>query len=150
MIMETTERFNQAVSKLYNAFHNNTLNPGACRTCAVGNILNNQDFWQHFSHQHGSVELSYVGVVHQKLGRTFGGYTPQELLLIEKVFLEACGFQLPITAKSQFPANFGQDHLFKGLEAVVALLCTYDNLLNVMDCSSLFKYQPTKIAEILV
>ena len=139
----TTTRFNDAVSKLYDAFHQNRLNPGSCKECAVGNILNNQDFWQHFAHQHGSLELSYVGVVHQKLGRTYAGYSPQELLTIEHVFLKACGFKLPITSDSEFPENFGQDHLFNGLEAVVSILCVFDNLPNVMDCSVLFNYKNT-------
>lgn len=143
--MKTTQRFNNAVKKLYDAFHNNTLNPGSCKQCAVGTILDNKDFWQHFTHQHGSTELTYVGVVHQKIGRTFMGYSPIELLQIEQVFLRACGFSVPITSKSAFPKNFGKDHMFAGLEQVVAFLCQLDNIPNVMDCSVLFDYERSPI-----
>jgi len=36
--MKTTERFEKAVSKLYNAFHENRLDASDCEHCAVGNI----------------------------------------------------------------------------------------------------------------
>ena len=84
--MKISDRLEQALIKLYNAFHNDELNPESCSACAVGNILDNHDSWKHLSDTHGSIQLSYVGRVHQKLGRTFNGYTPHELLQIEKVF----------------------------------------------------------------
>ena len=45
--MKTTKRFDLAIQKLYQAFHNNTLNPDDCKLCAVGNILDNNDNWKH-------------------------------------------------------------------------------------------------------
>ena len=91
--MKTTKRLEKALIKLYNAYHNNRLNPEDCKACAVGNILDNFDSWKYLSDKHGSLQLSYVGRVHQNLGRKFNGYTPKELLQIEKVFLDACGFK---------------------------------------------------------
>lgn len=36
-----SERFTNAVTKLYNAFHKGTLNAWDCKACAVGNICDN-------------------------------------------------------------------------------------------------------------
>jgi hypothetical protein len=138
--MKTTPRFEQAVSKLYAAFHNNTLNPGSCTQCAVGNILDNKDYWRHMTPQHGSLQLTYVGRVNHNLGKRFNGYTPLELLHIEKSFLEACGFQLPITGHSRLNQPLDKDVLFRGLEAIVNTLCKFDQLPNGMDCVKLFDY----------
>ncbi|MDO1501457.1 Na(+)-translocating NADH-quinone reductase subunit F [Winogradskyella maritima] len=133
-------RFENAIQKLYTAFHNNTLNPECCKQCAVGNILDNTDSWKHLSDQHGSTQLNYVGRVHQTLGRRFNGYTPLELLNIEAVFLKACGFQIPLHHKNSKPENpTDSDVLFNGLEAVVMHLCALDGVENVMDYTAMFK-----------
>ena len=140
--MKTTKRLEQALLKLYNAYHNNTLNPEDCAACAVGNILDNHDSWKHLSNEHGSLELNYVGRVHQNLGRKFNGYTPQELLKIEKVFLEACGFKTPLCHYNSKPINpTAKDNLFNGLSAVIDLLCKIDCIDNVMDYSKLFEQE---------
>lgn len=137
-----TQRLEQALIKLYNAFHNNRLNPEDCNACAVGNILDNYDSWKHLSNEHGSMELNYVGRVHQNLGRKFNGYTPLEILEIEKVFLEACGFKTPLCHYNPKPQNpTDKETLFNGLCAVVELLCKLDNVPNVMDYSKLFEYE---------
>jgi hypothetical protein len=68
------KRLEAALIKLYNAYQANRLNPEDCTACAVGNILDNHDSWKHLSDQHGSLRLSYVGNVHQNLGRKFNGY----------------------------------------------------------------------------
>lgn len=94
--MKISQRLEHALIKLYKAYHNNRLNPEDCTACAVGNILDNQDSWKHFSNEHGSLQLNYIGSVHQNLGRKFNGYTPQEILQIEKVFLDSCGFKTPL------------------------------------------------------
>lgn len=140
--MKTTIRLEQALTKLYNAYHNNRLHPEDCTACAVGNILDNHDSWKHLTHGHGSLELSYVGKVHQNLGRKFNGYSPTELLQIEKVFLEACGFKTPLCHYNKKPQNpTNKDILFNGLTAVVDLLCSFDNIPNVMDFSKLFEQE---------
>lgn len=142
--MKTTQRFEQAVAKLYQAFHQGTLNPESCTQCAVGNILDNKDFWKHLSDSHGSMKLNYVGLVNQNLGKRFNGYAPIELLQIEKAFLKACGYNLPLNFNRSMNEKPNKDTLFKGLEAVVSQLCTFDNLPNMMDCSRLFHYERPK------
>ncbi len=140
--MKTTKRLEQALIKLYNAYHNNRLNPEDCTACAVGNILDNHDSWKHLSNNHGSLNLSYVGRVHQNLGRKFNGYTPLEILQIEKVFLDACGFKTPLCHYNKKPENFtSKEILFNGLSEVVALLCKLDNIPNVMDYSKIFEQE---------
>jgi hypothetical protein len=139
--METTKRFDQAITKLYNAFHNQTLNPESCTQCAVGNILDNKDFWKHLSDYHGSTQLNYVGLVNQNLGKKFNGYSPIELLQIEMEFLARCGYSLPLKNYNNSKKNISQDTLFLGLCGVVELLCQFDNLPNIMDCSKLFAYE---------
>ncbi|MFL3661861.1 MAG: Na(+)-translocating NADH-quinone reductase subunit F [Polaribacter sp.] len=140
--MHTPKRLEAALIKLYHAFHANTLNPEDCTACAIGNILDNYDSWKHLSDAHGSLELSYVGTVHQRLGRRFNGYSPLEILEVEKEFLEACGFETPLCHYNQKPQNpRDKERLFNGLCAVVALLCKLENLPNVMDYSKLFEYE---------
>jgi hypothetical protein len=140
--MKTSPRLEAAITKIYNAFHNNELNPECCKQCAVGNILDKTDSWKHLSDDHGSVQLNYVGKVHQTLGRKFNGYTPLELLQIETIFLEACGYELPINYKNKKPKDTdNKEVLFKGVQAVIAFLCKLDNTPNVMDYSKLFVFE---------
>lgn len=140
--MYIPERLEQAITKLYNAFHQNTLHPECCKSCAVGNILDQTEAWKHLSDSHGSVVLNYIGKVHQGLGRKFNGYTPQELLQIESVFLKACGYSLPLTHKGVKPSSpTDKDLLFKGLSETVSFLCTLDEVTNVMDYSRLFEFK---------
>jgi hypothetical protein len=140
--MKTPKRLEQALIKLYNAFHNDELNPECCSACAVGNILDNHDSWKHLTNGHGSLQLSYVGRVHQNLGRKFNGYSPLELLHIEKTFLEACGFTVPLchyNSKPQDPTN--KDSIFNALCAVVGYLCELEDIANVMEYSKIFEYE---------
>ena len=140
--MNTSTRFENAIRKLYEAFHNNTLHPEYCDRCAVGNICENNDAWQHLSDAHGSLKLNYVGLVNQKFGKRIAGFTPMELLQIEATFLKACGYQLPFTPNSIRPENPRDKHLqFDGLCAVVELLCEFDGIQNVMDTSQLFSFE---------
>nr|WP_299031249.1 Na(+)-translocating NADH-quinone reductase subunit F [uncultured Tenacibaculum sp.] len=140
--MEIPKRLEQALIKLYNAFHSDELNPECCSACAVGNILDNRDSWKHLTNGHGSLELSFVGRVHQNLDRKFNGYSPLELLQIEKVFLEACGFTVPLCHYNPKPQNpTHKETLFNGLCAVVAHLCKLENIPNVMDYAKVFEYE---------
>lgn len=150
--MNTTKRFDQAVQKLYNAFHNDKLNPESCTRCAVGNILDANDSWKHLSDYHGSLQLNYVGIVNQNLRRRFNGYTPLELLHIEMEFLKSCGYSVPLELNKNLRKKISKDVLFRGLESVVSKLCEFDQIPNVMDCSKLFAYeikqQPMKRVEL--
>ena len=140
--MNTTNRFDKAVKKLYLAFHNGYLNPDCCKQCAVGNILDNKDFWKHLSDDHGSLKLNYTGRFHQNLGRRFNGYLPLELMKIELAFLKGCGYELPFHHKHRRPENpTDKDILFNGLCAVVNVLCDLDGINNLMDYGKLFDFE---------
>ncbi|WP_422107424.1 Na(+)-translocating NADH-quinone reductase subunit F [Winogradskyella sp.] len=145
--MNTSSRFDAAVEKLYTAFHNNTLNPEDCSQCAVGNILDHKDSWKHMTDMHGSVKLNYVGLVHQNLGRRFNGYSPLELLQIEAAFLKGCGYRLGKNFCHK-PDYFNDKAiLFNGLSEVVSTLCELDHIKDIMDCSSLFRFQSQQTLE---
>ncbi|TXD84619.1 Na(+)-translocating NADH-quinone reductase subunit F [Subsaximicrobium wynnwilliamsii] len=140
-----SNRLEKAIEKLYVAFHNNTLHPECCKSCAVGNILDNKDSWKHLSDDHGSLQLNYLGKVHQGLGRRFNGYTPQELLQVEASFLAACDYELPFRHNHKKPKNpTDKDLLFKGLCAVISFLCKLDHVPNVMDYTKLFEVENDK------
>lgn len=137
-----TKRLEEALNKLYTAFHNGTLNAECCKHCAVGNICDNTDSWKYLSDSHGSLQLNYVGLVHQNLGRKFHGYTPLELLKIESAFLEGCGYMLPLNHKNPKPKNpTSNEVLFNGLCAAVDVLCFLDGIQNVMDYQTLLKQE---------
>lgn len=143
--MKTPFRLEQAIRKLYVAFHNNELHPECCKQCAVGNILDHTDRWKHLSDHHGALQLNYVGKVHQNLGRKFNGYSPIELLKIEATFLNACGYQLPFHHKNAKPKNpTDKDILFQGLSGVIAYLCQLDGVSNVMDYTKIFEVEKEK------
>ena len=138
----TPYRLEQAIKKLYTAFHNDTLHPECCKSCAVGNILDNTDSWRHLSDTHGSVVLNYVGRVNEGFGRRINGYTPSELLQIEAVFLQGCGYGLPLVRKSVRPKDpTSKEVLFNGLCAAITFLCALDGVDNVMDYSKLFEFE---------
>ena len=139
--MKTSIRFDNAIRKLYVAFHSNALNPEDCKQCAVGNILDNKDSWGHLTDVHGSARLNYVGLVHQNLGRKFNGYTPLELLQIESSFLKGCGYRLGICYCHKPDHLKDKAILFKGLCQVVSELCRLDGIEDVMNCTVLFGYK---------
>lgn len=146
-------RFEQAIQKLYTAFHAGNLNPVSCEHCAVGTILDNTNSWRHLSDKHGSLQLNYVGLVNQNFNKTFNGYSPLELLQIEAEFLKGCGYSLPLHHQGKKPKNLtDKSILFNGLSAVIALLCKLDNMDNVMDCSGILKSKvaPSKRAELIM
>ncbi len=146
--MKTSKRLENAIQKLYNAFHNDLLHPEYCDKCAVGNIFENRDTWQHFTDSHGSLKLNYVGLVNQNFGKKFYGYTPLELLQIEVSFLKGCGYQLPFRPGSKRPNNpTDKDLQFNGLCEVINYLCELDGVSNVMDYTQLFEVKTTSIKE---
>lgn len=143
--MKTPARLEQALHKLYTAYHSDQLNPECCNHCAVGNICDNTDRWKHLTDAHGSLILNYVGMVNQRLGRKINGYTPLELLQIEAEFLKGCGFELPLKRHSLRPDHpRDKETLFKGLCAAVAFLCQIDGVTNVMDYTTIFERASNK------
>ena len=140
--MKISGRMEQAIQKLYSAFHSDHLNPDCCLQCAVGNICDNRDYWKHFTDIHGSVKLNYVGKVNEAFGKKFNGYSPSELLKIEAEFLSGCGYSLPIDRRGKnAEITITKEILFQGLSKVVSFLCILDGISDVMDCSKLFNYE---------
>ncbi len=139
--MKIPTRLEQAITKLYLAFHSGALHPECCNSCAVGNICDNTDTWKYLTESHGSLELSYIGRVNENFDRKIHGYSPKELLQIEVIFLKGCGFSVPLVHGSNRPKNpTDKDLLFNGLCDTIEFLCKLDNIPNVMDYSKLFEY----------
>lgn len=150
MMTPLPKRLENALKKLYLAFHENRLNPEDCRHCAVGNICDNNDSWKHFTTNHGSIELSYLGKIHEALGRKLQGYSPRELLQIEAIFLKACGYSFTVRNRLVKPAaTIDKDMIFKGMNAVVAHLCSLDGVKNVMEQPLVMKRPATSAQPIL-
>jgi len=142
--MQTNKRLENALLKLYTAFHGDTLNPTCCKQCAVGNMVDQTDAWKNFSDRHGSTQLNYVGLVHERIGRRINGYLPSELLKIEKTFLEACGFETPLLKSSRRPKNpTNKDLLYNGLSKTIKFLYTLDGKNSPMDFNILLDYVPS-------
>jgi len=140
--MKTSLRLEQAIIKLYRAFHSGELHPECCKNCAVGTICDHTDTWSYLSEMHGTLKLSYIGTLNENFGRKIHGYSPRELLQIELVFLKACGYSLPLVRGSKRPENpTDKALLFKGLSATVKFLCKLDHIPNVMDYSTLFEFK---------
>ena len=126
--MKTTKRLDNAISKLYNAFHNGKLNAWDCSKCAVGNICDNQSNWQYVIIDHKNYQLeNYKGLTKSTIDKT--GYTYKELGMIEHLFI-----------KAHSSLHNTKQHEFEGLCKVVEYLCELDNIPNVMDYTSLFDY----------
>lgn len=141
--MKTSARFDNAIEKLYLAFHSAQLNPECCKQCAVGNICGNSDSWKHLTDRHGSTVLNYVGLVNEAFGKKINGYMPSELLQIEAEFLKACGYSLPFNYRGKRPTDpTSKETLFKGLCTTVSFLCQLEGVADVMDCSRLFNFEP--------
>ncbi|MEM7185294.1 MAG: Na(+)-translocating NADH-quinone reductase subunit F [Bacteroidota bacterium] len=141
--MNFPKRLDQAIQKLYDAFHNDQLVPECPNRCAVGNVCGRTDFWKHFTDDHGSAQLNYVGKVNELFGKRYFGYRPSELLLLEREFLRGCGMRLPIDPKGTVPGGqVTKEALFDGLCAAVSYLCDLDGLPNAMDYGSLFDFEP--------
>lgn len=132
--MKLPERLNKALIKLYTAFNDNQLHPEDACKCAVGNLLNQKDYWKNLSDEHGSLQLNYVGKVQQAFGKKFEGYTPLELLQIEQAFLLGCGYSVPLHYKGKKPINpQNTSVLFSGLESAIKKLCDIEGLPNLME-----------------
>ena len=140
--MKTTERFDNAVSKLYTAYHENKLNAFDSCGCAVGNLMNNKGTWIQ------TRKAGCLGVVAPDIEiyknfvkeiETVSGYSHQEILNVEKLFM--------INAVGNYGVAFHKqtkETQFKGLCAVVEYLCELDNIPNVMDYTKLFESENDK------
>jgi hypothetical protein len=139
MKTETTPRFNNAITKLYDAFHNGTLNAFHCKRCAVGSIVGGSKWTENwFTDTSG-------GFLRQKFRNkrpifevVATGYSIKELAQLELVFLNE--FDLEAGKRN----GNDKENQFKGLCAVVEYLCELDGIPNVMDYTCLFETENEK------
>lgn len=141
--MKKTERFDNAVTKLYNAFHGNQLNAFDCEACAVGNICDNTDEWSQYTGNAITVDSDRIvrtvyAYPEKRLPYEYNGYNQDELFEIESHFLKNFIGEDHESGKSNKEAQF------KGLCAVVEYLCKLDNIPNVMDYTKLFETENDK------
>lgn len=123
LIMKTTERFDNAVTKLYNAFHKGELNAYSPCACAVGNMLDNTSFIGGYYPGAGLREV-------KSIENKDIGYSGIELYHVERIFIKCHIGQINLTLVEK---------QFKGLCAVVEYLFELDNIPNVMDYTKLFE-----------
>lgn len=157
-----SERFDRAIKALVNAFFNETLAPGSCACCAVGNIIaasikciphvnnglsiwvNEQDRivtprWQEvFLTVYNLQELcpeNYKGVAQKQIEST--GYSYVELAMVEKAFEYACSINYDDYDK--FSKEQVAEDQYNGLMAVVDVLCDIEGIKEVESIKNLFK-----------
>lgn len=131
---KTSERFTNAVTKLYNAFHSNKLEPFNCYACAVGSIVGDGNWflelWQTCSEgKHYIKQLKFTNIKFKDLVYDTG-YSVKELMKVEEVFLKQ--FESRSYEKNK-------QSQFTGLCAVVEYLCELEGIPNVMDYTCLFE-----------
>lgn len=132
--MKLPIRLENAITKLYTAFHEGTLNACDSCACAVGNMCDNNGDWRLHArfdtHQKNEVISN-----NYKLPKCIinTGYTANELVNVERLFLESCKF-----------GKGTKQQQFKGLCAVAEYLCELDNIPNVMDYTKLFETENEK------
>lgn len=120
--MKTSERFTNAVTKLYNAFHKGELNAMDTCACAVGNICNNTPEWSRINlHTENAINT---------------GYSAKELWRIELLFMFGKDGERDAEVTKQPRYN---DNVFEALCDVIEYLCELDGIPNVMDYSKLFE-----------
>lgn len=131
--METTKRFESAVTKLYKAFHDGNLSAFNCAKCAVGSMCNGEWEWANVREITTGCNLIHTpnnneyNLAISIISKT--GYSPLEIIQIEEVFLK----------HFDHGNGFDKESQFKGLCAVIEYLCELDNIPNIMGYTSLFE-----------
>lgn len=127
-------RLENAITKLYTAFHEGKLNALDCRACAVGNICNNIGGWsqgglnnRQFKNQHLEIAM----------------YSSKELSIVETLFMYGVK-NIWKEKEIWYASDNTKETQFKGLCAVVEYLCELDNIPNVMDYTKLFETENDK------
>ena len=123
-------RLENAITKLYNAFHNNELGRESCARCAVGNIIGHRAWYGGSAHAYVENNLECVESIFLRSSHeNNSGYSLEELAIVEYKFIVSIG--KTETKETQF----------KGLCAVIEYLCELDGVDNVMEIQSLFEYK---------
>ena len=143
--MKLPIRLENAITKLYTAFHDGTFNVWSCQACAVGNICGSDD-WKHILSPLNRPNNFRLSVFPNRKESDFNeitmtesmiksGYTAFELSKIEKVFIDNHN----LLASDDSECNIRKTCQYNGLCAVVEYLCELDNIPNVMDYTKLFE-----------
>jgi hypothetical protein len=138
--MKLPIRLENAITKLYTAFHEGKLEAEDCQRCAVGNMCDGNGTWWNIiqsARPKGydsylvkcKMPLSFVPLENDVMKAT--GYSSVELAKIESLFMLET---IEETKETQF----------KGLCAVVEYLCELDSIPNVMDYTKLFETENNK------
>lgn len=133
--MKHSERFENAVSKLYNAFHEGRLKGMDCEACAVGNICDNNGDWRYMPY-YGMSNSWNREIYLETVKKT--GYSDDELVNIERLFMYGVREG---SFKHKWKNNETDETTetqFQGLCAVVEYLCELEGIENIMDYQSLF------------
>lgn len=137
-----TERFNNAVTKLYTAWHKDTLDAMHCRHCAVGNLC-------------GTKQWARIGPIGSplRINPEFdgaAGYSRKQLAEIESIFLYGVTDQDTTEPKflnlisnedvsgGLFTKKQQKELQFQGLCAVIEYLAELDGIPNPFNFSKLF------------
>lgn len=121
--MKTPERFTQAITKLYNAFHKGELNAMDCTKCAVGNMCDGSQEWASSKFREVPLFVEKYELARTCIAKT--GYSEKEVMKIEDLFMTY--------------GIGGKQKQFRGLCAVVEYLCELEGISNIMDYSKLFE-----------
>ena len=126
-------RLENAITKLYNAFHNDELDAFSCVSCAVGNITGSMNWAMCASEgiEEGLVNIMPSEIFNYPKSKDYSG---KELFEVEKIFLGEW-------AKEKSKNGKNKEIQFKGLCAVIEYLCELDEVDNVMEIQSLFEYK---------
>lgn len=171
--MKNSERFTNAISALIKGFFNETLVKGSCKACAVGNIIansmsyttkkldngivwNNQNglpvdvnwFSVFCTNSAGKQRISphfFKGKAKEEIEST--GYSWQILAECESAFERAT-----VIGYSWYDTH-SQDKIladqYKGLIAVVEVLCKHEGIEDVQEYRDMFSYDVSKECELI-
>lgn len=121
-------RLENAITKLYTAFHEGKLNSFECNACAVGTICDGSSLWANARMNGVNSSWNYKEPTAFKIAKK-AGYSLLEIEKIEQIFIK----------KVPFNKRTDKEIQLKGLCAVVEYLCELDNIPNVMDYTKLFE-----------
>ena len=138
--MKTTKRFEEAITKLYKAFHEGTLDAMDCKHCAVGNLV---------GHENWECGTYPKPLVFDEGFKNNSDYTELELSTIERLFITgSLNFERRLFSNSisNNAVELGlrtkeekKELQFKGLFAVIKYLAELDNIPDPTDYSKLFE-----------
>jgi len=108
-------RFENAATKLYNAFNKGELNADECSTCAVGNLCNNETYWVSRSHKYNAAKVKEVT-----------GYNLLETQNIEDLFM--FGTKANVTTRLWISYEMTKENQYDGLMLVLEYLAELDGI----------------------